>query len=104
MIAIASSILMALMAVQASAAPAQRQQFVACLKQTVEKANAGKMKPENFGAFARLSCAQQLTSFKQGLVSFDVKAGGSRKRAEADADLQIEDYLVGASEKIDPGT
>jgi len=104
MIAIAASILLAAMAMQASAASAQRQQFVACLKQAVEKANSGKMKPENFGAFARLSCAQQLTSFKQGLVSFDVKNGVGRKRAETDAELQVEDYLVGASEKIDPGT
>lgn len=104
MIAIAASMIVALMAMQGSAAPAQRQQFVACLKQTVEKANSGKMKPENFGAFARLNCAQQLTTFKQGLVNFDVKNGVARKRAESDAELQVEDYLVGASEKIDPGT
>lgn len=104
MIATAASILVALMAVQASAAPAQRQQFAACLKQAVEKANSGKMKPENFGAFARLNCADQLGAFKQGLVSFDVKNGVGRKRAESDAELQVEDYLVGASDKIDPGT
>lgn len=104
MIAIAASMAVALTAVQGSAAPAQRQQFVACLKQAVEKANSGKMKPENFGAFARLSCSDQLASFKQGLVSFDVKNGIGRKRAESDAELQVEDYLVGASEKIDPGT
>ena len=104
MIAIATSVLIASMAMQASAAPAQRQQFVACLKQAVEKASAGKMKPENFGAFARLSCAAQLGAFKQGLVSFDVKAGVARKRAESDAELQIEDYLIGSSEKLDPGS
>lgn len=104
MIAIAASVLIASMAMQASAAPAQRQLFVACLKQAVEIANAGKMKPENFGAFARQSCAQQLGAFKQGLVSFDVKAGTGRKRAESDAELQIEDYLVGSSERLDPGS
>jgi hypothetical protein len=87
---------------QASAAAAPRQQFVACLKQTVEKANAGKMKPENFSAFARTTCAAQISSFKQGLISFDVKNGVARKRADADAELQVEDYLVGASEKIHP--
>ena len=103
MIAIAAMTFLAA-SMQASAAAAPRQQFVACLKQTVEKANAGKMKAENFGAFARLNCAAQIGSFKQGLVSFDVKNGVGRKRAEADADLQIEDYLVGASEKIDPGS
>jgi len=100
MIAIATMVLMVASMQAAAAAP--RQEFVACLKQTVEKANAGKMKPENFGAFARQSCAAQIGSFKQGLVSFDVKNGVGRKRAEADAELQIEDYLVGASEKIHP--
>ena len=103
MIAITASMIVAAMAMQASAAPGQRQQFVGCLKQAVEKANAGKMKPGNFGAFARLSCAEQLGAFKQGLVSFDVKSGSPRKRAESEAELQIEDYLVGASEKLDPG-
>jgi hypothetical protein len=101
MIAIAATMVLMAASMQAAAA-APRQQFVACLKQTVEKANAGKMKPENFGAFARQSCAAQIGSFKQGLVSFDVKNGVGRKRAEADAELQIEDYLVGASEKIHP--
>jgi hypothetical protein len=89
---------------QAAAATAQRQQFITCLRQAVDKANSDKLKPDGFEAFARQSCAEQITSFKQGLVSFDVKAGGPRKRAESDADLQIEDYLVGASEKLNPGT
>ena len=104
MIAIAASVILAAMSMQAAAASGPRQQFVACLKQSVEKANAGKMKPENFGAFARQSCAAQMSAFKQGLVSFDVKAGVARKRAESDAELQIEDYLVGSSEKLDPGS
>ena len=101
MIAIATMAFLAA-SMQASAAAAPRQQFVACLKQTVEKANAGKMKPESFGAFARTTCAAQIGSFKQGLISFDVKNGVARKRADADAELQVEDYLVGASEKIHP--
>jgi len=101
MIATVAAIVVALAGMQAAAA-ASRQQFVACLKQTVEKANAGKMKPENFGAFARQNCAAQIGSFKQGLVSFDVKNGVARKRAEADAELQIEDYLIGATDKVHP--
>ena len=101
MIAIAATVLLAA-SMQASAAAGPRQQFVACLKQTVEKANTGKMKPENFGAFARTNCSAQINSFKQGLISFDVKNGVGRNRADADAELQVEDYLVGASEKIRP--
>ena len=36
--------------------------------------------------------------------SRSLKNGVSRKRAEADAELQIEDYLIGASEKLAPGS
>jgi len=101
MIATVATIVLMAASMQA-AASASRQQFVACLKQSVDKANAGKMKPESFGAFARTNCAAQIDSFKQGLVSFDLKNGVARKRAESDADLQIEDYLIGASEKVHP--
>ena len=101
MIAIAATVAFFAMTMQAAAA-GQRQQFVACLKQSVEKAKSDKMKPEGFEAFARQNCATQVSSFKQGLVSFDVKNGVGRKRAESDAELQIEDYLVGASEKLHP--
>jgi hypothetical protein len=101
MIAIAAAMIFAATSMQAAAA-GQRQDFVACLKQAVEKANGDKLKPEAFAAFARQNCATQIGSFKQGLVSFDVKNGVARKRAESDAELQIEDYLVGASEKVHP--
>lgn len=104
MIAIAASVFLIAMSMQAAAASAPRQQFVACLKQSVDKARADKVAPSGFGAFARQSCAAQVSGFKQGLVSFDVKNGVSRKRAEADAELQIDDYMVGASEKLDPGS
>jgi len=102
MIAIAAMMIFSAASMQAAAAALPRQQFVACLKQSVEKAKSDKMKPEGFGTFARQNCAAQLSSFKQGLVSFDVKNGVGRKRAESDAELQIEDYLVGASEKLHP--
>jgi len=85
---------------QAAAAAGPRQQFVACLKLTVDKANGDKLKPDAFGNFARQNCAAQISAFKQGLVSFDVKQGVARKRAEADAEVQIDDYVVGASEKV----
>ena len=103
MIAIAAAMVFAATSMQAAAA-SSRPEFVACLKQAVEKAKGDKLKPEAFGAFARQNCATQIGSFKQGLVSFDVKNGVARKRAESDAELQIEDYLVGASEKLDPGS
>jgi hypothetical protein len=102
MIAIATMVITAASMQAAAAASTQRQQFVACLREAVAKANGDKMKPEAFGPFARQSCAVQIGTFKQGLVSFDVKAGSPRKRAESDADAQIDDYLVESSEKLHP--
>ena len=100
MIAIAIAVVLAATSMQAAAG--SRQEFVVCLKQAVTKANGDKVKPGAFEVFARQNCATQIGSFKQGLVSFDVKNGVARKRAESDAELQIEDYLLGASEKLDP--
>jgi hypothetical protein len=101
MIAIATMVITAA-SMQAAAASGQRQQFVACLRQSVEKAKTDKLKPEGFGDFARQNCAAQIGTFKQGLISFDVKAGSPRKRAESDADVQINDYLTESSEKLQP--
>ena len=102
MIALTTSLAFVVMAMQAAAANVPRQQFVACIKQSVEKAKSDKILPDAFAAFARSNCAGQFEAFKQGLVSFDVKNGVARKRAEADAELQIDDYLIGAAEKLAP--
>lgn len=85
-------------------ATAQRQQFVACLRAAVTKAQSDKVKPADFDALARQACAAELTSFRAALVAWDVKSGSPRKRAETDADVQIGDYVISASEKLDSGS
>lgn len=82
----------------------QRKQFVECLRQAVDKARTDRLAPAGFEALARQRCSGELGAFRSALVAFDVKAGSPRKRAEQDADTQIGDYLVGASEKLDPGS
>lgn len=89
-------------AAQGAASDAPRKAFVECLKQSVEKARGDKVGASAFAVVARQSCAGQLGTFRSGLVSWDVKAGTSRKQAEADADAQIDDYLAGAAEKLEP--
>ena len=96
------AVAMAAMTVQADTA-AQRQQFVACLRTAVTKAQGDKMKPAGFEPLARQMCASQITAFRTALVAYDVKAGSPRARAATDADAQISDYVLSASEKLDTG-
>ena len=91
MIAIASAITMTAMQATINA---PRAAFVACLKAAGEKAKSEKVAADAYGAYIRAQCEAQATSFKSALVSFDVKNGISRKQAQSDADLQIDDYVV----------
>lgn len=96
--------MLAAAAAQGAMPEAPRKAFVECLKQSVEKARADKVAVGAFAPVARQACAGQITAFRTVLVGWDVKAGTPRKRAEADADSQIDDYLAGAAEKLDPGS
>jgi len=71
-----------------------RAHFVVCVREAMDKASATKIAPDGFAAFARQSCASQLGAFRGDLISYDIKAGWTRKKAEPDADGQIGDTLA----------
>jgi hypothetical protein len=71
-----------------------RAHFVACVKGSMDKASAAKIAPDGFAAFAKQACAADLGSFRDDLISYDMKAGWTRKKAEPDADGQIGDTLA----------
>lgn len=107
MLNFALTTVMLVAAAQPAAAAAQREEFTACLKQAVTRAAAEKVKAGAFDAYARQACAAQAAAFKQALVSFDVKQGVAKARAEEDAQLQLDDYLAGAADRfgmeVEPG-
>lgn len=94
---IASAIHAAL--VQSTAADGARSSFRACLKQASVEAKAQKVASSGFTAFVRQKCAAQESNFKSALWSFDSKNKVSRKQSEADAQVQIEDFLTVAAER-----
>ncbi|MEO6248394.1 MAG: hypothetical protein ABIO85_07410 [Sphingomicrobium sp.] len=71
-----------------------RAHFVACVKASMDKASAAKIAPEGFAAFATQACASEAASFRADLVTYDIKAGWPRKKAEPDADGQLGDALA----------
>ena len=65
-----------------------------CLKQAAVQAKKDKIGGEAYEAYARNSCAAQITGLRDALIGFEVKNGTKRKDAAADADMTVDDYLA----------
>lgn len=84
--------------VQSTAADSARTALRACIKQAATEAKSQKLASAAFPAFARQKCASQESNFKSTLWAFDSKNKVPRKQSEADAQLQIEDFVTVAAE------
>ena len=91
---------LALASFQTATADSSRKQFVACLHDVVDKAKEQKIPADGFVAFAHAQCGTIETSFKSGMVGFDVKNKVPRKQAESDAQSSIDDYVSTADERF----
>jgi hypothetical protein len=87
------------MMLQSAAADGARSALRACIKQAAVEAKAQKVAPAAFGGFVQQKCAAQQSGFKSAIWAFDSKNKVSRKQSEADADLQIEDFMAVAGDK-----
>ena len=58
----------------------------------------GEVEPTAYPDFLRAQCTAETATFKNALVSFDVKNGVKRGQASSDADLQIDDYIAGSAD------
>lgn len=87
----------AMMMMQASAA--DRSAYVTCLKNAVVSAKAANITVDGFRDYAHRTCASVETSLKSKLVAFNVKNGMSKKTADEDAQIQLEDYVYTAEDK-----
>ena len=87
------------MMLQSAAADGARSALRACLKQASVEAKAQKVAPPAFAGFAQQKCAAQQSSFKSAVWAFDSKNKVSKKQSEADADLQIEDFMAVAADR-----
>jgi hypothetical protein len=82
-----------LAALQASVA-APTETFRGCLKEAVAKANSEKVGGDAIESYLRNACTGQMTTLKSALVSFRMKNGMSRKAADSDAEMTVDDYVA----------
>ena len=96
-----------LAAMQTAAADASRKAFTACLRETVEKGKTEKVAADGFTAYVQAHCAPASATFKNAMVSFDVKNKVPRKQATSDAESQINDYYTETADRykfqVNPG-
>lgn len=86
--------------VQSTAADNARTALRACIKQAAAEAKTQRIAGDAFPAFARQKCAAQESSFKSAVWAFDSKNKVSRKQSEADVNVQIEDFVTVAAERL----
>jgi hypothetical protein len=84
--------------VQTAAINNQRDAFMACLKSAEESAMTQKMPPDALEAHLRQTCAAAEAKLTASLMAFDLKNNVARKRAAADAKMQIDDFVNGSVE------
>ncbi len=83
------------------AASAPRAAFAACLKQAVSQAKSSKVAVDAFDAFVRGQCAASEADLRKAVIAIDVKNGVSRKDANENAELELEDYFLMTLERYE---
>jgi hypothetical protein len=81
-----------LAALQASVA-APTQTFRGCLKEAAEKAKSEKVGADAIETYLRDACTVQMSTLKGALVAFRIKNGMTRKAANSDAEMTVDDYV-----------
>ena len=99
MIALVMSSVIMLAAVQSAAVNSARDGLRNCFKEALTQAKTDKVAKAGFQPFARGRCAAQENSFTAAVWAFDSKNKVPKKQSNADAQLQIEDFLIMADEK-----
>ena len=94
---ISSAIMLA--AAQSATVDGARNGLRNCFKEAITQAKTDKIAKDGFQPFARTRCAAQETSFTAAVWAFDAKNKVPKKQSNADAQLQIEDFLTMADEK-----
>ena len=92
MIALLGASAIVLAALQASIT-APTTAFRGCLHDAAAKATTDKVAADGIEAYLRNACTVQLGSLKSALVEFRMKNGMTRKAADNDAEMTIDDYV-----------
>ena len=92
MIALLGASAIVLSALQASIA-APTTAFRGCLHDAAAKASTDKVAADGIEAYLRNACTVPLGTLKSALVEFRMKNGMTRKAADNDAEMTIDDYV-----------
>lgn len=92
MIALLGASALALAGLQASIA-APTTAFRGCLHDAASKATSDKVSADTIETYLRGACTVQMGSLKEALVAFRMKNGMTRKAADSDAEMTIDDYV-----------
>jgi hypothetical protein len=92
MIALLGASALALAGLQASIA-APTTAFRGCLHDATSKATSDKVSADTIETYLRGACTVQMGSLKEALVAFRMKNGMTRKAADSDAEMTIDDYV-----------
>jgi hypothetical protein len=82
---------LALTAMQSDAANSARRAYSDCLRTFMRASLQQRMEPAAFETAMGNQCTTQATAYRAALVQRDQRAGGSRARAEEDAQIMIDD-------------
>jgi hypothetical protein len=67
--------------------------FRGCLREAASKAKSEKVTGDGIEAYLRGACSGQMGTLKDALVAFRMKNGMTRKAADSDAEMTVDDYV-----------
>ena len=91
MISVLLSAALAVTAMQSEAANQARVAYSNCLRTFMRTSLEARMEPAAFETAMGTQCMTQATAYRSAMVARDQRAGGSRARAEEDAQIMIDD-------------
>lgn len=92
MIALLGASALVLAGLQATIA-APTSAFRGCLHDAASKATSDKVSADTIETYLRGACTVQMGALKDALVAFRIKNGMTRKAADSDAEMTIDDYV-----------
>ena len=76
-----------------------RKNYSACLKRFETKSLGEKMTPDAYSAAIKTACPAEAAAFTKALVTYDVAMGTKRAKAEANAAIDLADYVLTSEER-----
>jgi hypothetical protein len=67
--------------------------FRGCLREAVAKAKTEKVGADAIDSYLKNACTAQMGTLREALIAFRIKNGMSRKEADSDAAMTVNDYI-----------